>query len=661
MSTTVTSTTSGNNCPAGNTDARCSITVTVSGLTISQTAGTSTAAPGGVVHYTITVTNTGQTPYTGAALTDPLAGVLDDAAYNGDAATTPAATGTLGYASQTLSWTGNLALAATVTITYSVTVKKPDTGDGTLTNTVTSATPGSNRPTTSGTDPRCTATVTVAGLAITNTANVATATPGGIVRYTATFHNTGRVPYTGITIASDITDVLDDAVPNGDQTATDQNGATAGQLTLTGTGITWTGDIPVGGTVTVTGTVTVKSPDPGNKTMTSTLTSTAPGSNCPAGSTDPACTATVQVLTPALTIVKTASTTSTTPGATIGYTITVTNTGTAPYTGATVTDSFTQMADDASYDNDGTATKTSGTLTYDPAALTLTWTGDLAPGARATITYNVTVSNPDTGDKLVINTVTSTAPGATCPPGTTSTSCRITIPVLTPALTITKTASAATAVPGATITYTITVTNTGQTPYTGAALTDPLAGVLDDAAYNGDAATTPAATGTLGYASQTLSWTGNLALAATVTITYSVTVKKPDTGDGTLTNTVTSATPGSNCPTTSGTDPRCTATVTVAGLAITNTANVATATPGGIVRYTATFHNTGRVPTPGSLSPATSPTCSTTRSPTATRPPPTGTAPRRSADADRHRHNVDRGHPGRRHGDRHRHGDGEKP
>ncbi len=59
--------------------------------------------------------------------------------------------------------------------------------------------------------------------------------------------------------------------------------------------------------------------------------------------------------------------------------------------------------------------------------------------------------------------------------------------VLTPALTITKTASTTTATPGSTVSYTITVTNTGQVPYTGASVTDPLTGVLDDAAYNGNA------------------------------------------------------------------------------------------------------------------------------------------------------------------------------
>ena len=77
----MTSTTASSNCASGSTDARCASTVTVlvPGLTTTVTAGTSTTTPGSVVHYTITVTNSGQTPYTGASFTDPLAGVLDDA------------------------------------------------------------------------------------------------------------------------------------------------------------------------------------------------------------------------------------------------------------------------------------------------------------------------------------------------------------------------------------------------------------------------------------------------------------------------------------------------------------------------------------------------------------------------------------------------------
>ena len=44
----------------------------------------------------------------------------------------------------------------------------------------------------------------------------------------------------------------------------------------------------------------------------------------------------------------------------------------------------------------------------------LTWTGDLTPGAVATITYSVTINNPDTGNHAH-DTVTSTTTAATAP------------------------------------------------------------------------------------------------------------------------------------------------------------------------------------------------------------------------------------------------------
>ena len=177
----------------------------------------------------------------------------------------------------------------------------------------------------------------------------------------------------------------------------------------------WTGDIPPGATVTITGSVTVNDPDTGNHVLTEINISDTPGSNCPTGSADPRCGTTIPVLTPALTITNTPSTTAATPGSTVGYTLAITNTGQTSYTGISVAESFAQMADDAVYD--GNALATAGTLSY--ASPVLTWTGDLAPGATATVTFTVTVNHPDTGDKLVITTATSAAVGSTCPPGTT--------------------------------------------------------------------------------------------------------------------------------------------------------------------------------------------------------------------------------------------------
>ena len=57
----------------------------------------------------------------------------------------------------------------------------------------------------------------VASLVIANTAGVASTTPGSVVRFTATFTNTGKTFYDGITISTNAAGVFDDAVPNGDR------------------------------------------------------------------------------------------------------------------------------------------------------------------------------------------------------------------------------------------------------------------------------------------------------------------------------------------------------------------------------------------------------------------------------------------------------------
>ena len=120
------------------------------------------------------------------------------------------------------------------------------------------------------------------------------------------------------------------------------------------------------------------------------------------------------------------------------YTITVTDTGQTPYAGAAVTDDLTGVLDDAAYDNDATAT--TGTISY--ASPVLTWTGDLIPGATATITYTVTVANPDTGSRTLTNAATSAAVGSTCPAGTSASPCTSTVAVIGGSLSITAPASA---------------------------------------------------------------------------------------------------------------------------------------------------------------------------------------------------------------------------
>ncbi len=303
LSFAVTSPTTGTNCPALGTDARCSVSVQVSALTIAQAASVAAAAPGAVVGYTVTVTNSGLVAYSGATFTDPLAGVLDDAAYNGNAAATA---GSVSYTSPNLTWTGNLAAGAAATITFSVTVNNPDTGNKVLASTITSATSGTNC-FAGSTDARCTATVNVQGLTITSTASTASATPGTTVQYTITVANSGQASYTGASISDSLAGMLDDAVYNGDAAAT------VGSLSYTSPNLTWTGNLAAGATATITFSATVSNPDTGDKTLATTITSPTPASNCPAW-TNPACSTSVTVLVPALTIVMSPGVSSTTRG-----------------------------------------------------------------------------------------------------------------------------------------------------------------------------------------------------------------------------------------------------------------------------------------------------------------------------------------------------------
>ncbi|MEK8104128.1 hypothetical protein NKG94_01510 [Micromonospora sp. M12] len=186
------------------------------------------------------------------------------------------------------------------------------------------------------------------------------------------------------------------------------------------------------------------------------------------------------------------------------------NTGESAYPATTsVTNPLAGVLDDAVYNSDATAD--SGTVGVSGSLLT--WTGALAVGATVTVRFSVTVQDPDTGNRVLTSTLSSTAAGSNCPPATPAVSCTATVTVLLPGLTIVKTANSATAVPGGVVTYTITVKNTGETVYAAAAFTDSLANPLNDATFNGDATAT---SGTVSYTSPNLSWVGALGIGAAV-------------------------------------------------------------------------------------------------------------------------------------------------
>ncbi|MEU7524351.1 S8 family serine peptidase [Saccharothrix sp. NPDC042600] len=520
----------------------------VSSMSVSKTVDRAAAAPGDTVTYTITAINTGAVALTGAQLSDNLAGVLDNAQFGTVTAT--AGTATFDAPNQKLDWTGDLPVGGNAVITYTVTVDNPTTGDGNLVNTVTSATPGAF------VDPGTT-TTPLTNLAIDKTVDRTTAAAGDTVTYRITASNAGTTPLTGAQLSDNLAGVLDDA---GFGTVT----ATTGTATFDAPNqkLDWTGDLPVGGNAVITYTVTVDNPTTGDRFLDNSVSTPSPAG--------PVVRKTTRTPVQAFTITKAADRAQAGAGDTVTYTITVTNTGTAPITAAMVSDDLAGVLDDARF---GTATSTTGTTTFDAPGQELDWTGDLPVGGNAVITYTVDVNNPVTGDRALRNTVTSTTAGGPTGPATTDT------PVTT--LSIGKSVDRTVAAAGDTVTYTITVTNTSTTAITGATITDNLAGVLDDAAFG----TSSASTGTTSVASPGLTWTGDLAVGQAATITYTVLVNNPTTGDHDLANSVTGGPGGPTTPVTTSTP--------VQGLDVDVTAAPSPAAPGSTVTFTVTVTNSG--------------------------------------------------------------------
>ena len=116
--------------------------------------------------------------------------MLDDVTYNGDADQGATVTGT------TLTWSGPVAIAETVTITYSVTVNRPDAGDKLLKNVVQLPERFNSNCTAGSTDPACTTVTGVQQYTVVKKASTERVNAGDSVRCTITVTNTGQVAYT---------------------------------------------------------------------------------------------------------------------------------------------------------------------------------------------------------------------------------------------------------------------------------------------------------------------------------------------------------------------------------------------------------------------------------------------------------------------------------
>ena len=530
-------------------------TVAGRAFAVTKAASAATLNPGDTLTYTVTVVNTGQVAFTDAepaSFTDDLTSVLDDATYNGDASS--GAT----FAAPTLSWSGALAVGATVSVTYSVTTNAPPTGDLHLINAVV---PGVDGSCLVAAD--CTTDVPIKGFSVSKTASPETTFLGGVVSYTITVTNVGAVAYTGEDPASfsdDLSGVLDDATYNGDVT---------GGATVSGSLLQWSGPLDIGGTAQITYSVTVNDPAIGDRHLRNSV---MPGRG---GSCDPADSCTTDTPVSGFVVSKSTTSITTAPGGVVAYTITVQNAGQVAYTDAvpaSFTDDLSDVLDDAAYNNDASNGAT-------VVGSTLSWSGALGIGSALTVTYSVTVNDPVAGDLTLRNVVVPGQDGRCV----SETECDTATPVAL--YTVEKSVDLDSAAPGQIVTYEITVRNTGNVAFdaaTPASFSDDLSSTLDDATYNDDATEGAVFDGT------TLSWSGPVDIGASIAIRYSVTVKDPASGDGTLVNTVVPG-GGGEC----AAEDACTTTTPIAGYIVSKSASADHVDPGETLRYTVVVTNIG--------------------------------------------------------------------
>jgi uncharacterized repeat protein (TIGR01451 family) len=422
---------------------------------------------GEVIDYAFLVTNTGNVTLSGVTVADTL--------FTGSGPP------------PVISCPGtSLAPGGQLHCTASYTVTQADVDAGVLTNTAdATGNPPTGPPVTSPPSTVNAPAVQSPAVAVEKTANPTSVSAAGqTVTFTFTITNTGNVTLHGVVV---------------------NEGTFTGTGTLSGLTYTWPGTpgILIPGqqaTATATYVVTQADVDAGGFSNTATASGTSPAG---VTVTSPPSTVTVTAPpAPSLTVQKTANPTSVTAaGQTVTFTFTITNTGNVTLHGVVV--------------NEGTFSGT-GAL----SGLTYTWPvpgspGVLAPGqvATATATYTVTQADIDAGSISNTATASGTPPGATTPVTSPPSTVKVTAPPA-PALALLKNASPTTvSAVGATITYSYSVTNTGNVTMTGVFISDPHSG-LSALTY-----TWPGAVGVLAPHQQ-----------ATATATYTVTQADLDAG-----------------------------------------------------------------------------------------------------------------------------------
>ncbi len=428
------------------------VTISAVDLIIAKTDGGASGVPGGLVTYTVTISNTGNVAATGVVITDTLPSFTSFvSASNGGSA--------LGG---TVTWAvGSLAPSATTTRTLVLQVDNPLPGAVTgITNAASVGDDGANGPDLHPADNSTTEPTPISGVSIdlqlVKSDGVATATPGDTLTYTLVVTNVGNTAATGV--------VLTDTLPANTTFVSASNGGTLG-----GGVVTWPATTLAGGGATFTRTLVVQVDNPlpaGVTTIDNAAGVTDDGASGP--DADPSDNTTTDSDTvsvaPDVAIVKTDGLTSVNAGQTITYTLTIQNVGNIGVTGVAVTDTLPAGVTFAAASNGG-----------GHSAGVVTWpVFNLAGGASVTRTVTVQVSPTATEGTVLTNTAVTLddgANGADVDPGNNSSSDADTVDN-TVDLQLVKTQPGGVLILGDPITYTLAYSNVGNVAATGVVITE---------------------------------------------------------------------------------------------------------------------------------------------------------------------------------------------
>ncbi len=403
---------------------------------------------GEMLTYTLAFSNLGSAPAQNVVISDVLpAGLTWNGGYS---ASLPAS---FAASPPQLAWAiGTLPAGASGSIVFTVTVN----GDNdALVRYVNNAAIGTSTPQTDTTNDNAQTSSSRLLLAVEKTASSSTVVVGQPVSFTLRISNIGDAAL----ITVPVTDTYDTAFLQFVSASIAPSTTTPGLLAWDNVG-----PIAAGNSVDIVATFTALTTTFG---LSTTNTMTATGS-IPEASLPPVTdTAQIQVLAPALSVVKTSAFDGAElrPGNRLTYTIVISNSGDATATGVTVSDTLPAFT-----------TFVPGSITIDPAGGTTGTPPIIASnlvvpaGGVVTVTYAVTVSIPLTNGVQIANTV---AVSSTEVP-TEATSTVTDVVASSHVLSLTKTAAPQLIAPGDLVTFTLLYTVTGDEPVIELQLRDTL-------------------------------------------------------------------------------------------------------------------------------------------------------------------------------------------